>query len=127
MEAGQASVDFPPGLQETIDHRDPVLRIDTEWDRRKATGLTNVALLAPHIELIADGSEARSEMPSRMALETKSHWDGAKLVTDWNVVGLHAPLNGTWTRYMKGSKMVLDAVTETNTGRTHKTLVFARN
>ncbi len=127
MIAGESSADVPAGLQEIVDHRDPVVKIDSEWDRRKPTGLANVALLAPHVELVADGSPARTEMPSGMALETKSHWDGAKLVTDWNVVGLHAPLNGKWTRYMKGPSMVVDAVTETNTGRTRRTLVFARN
>jgi len=48
-------------------------------------------------------------MPLGLSLATKSHWDGDRLVTEWRLSGLNAPMSGTWTRNLSGpSAMVVE-------------------
>ena len=123
LDERRSSRDAPPALMETIDHREPAVRIDSEWDHNLATGITNAALLAPAMRLTTDGTDATSEMPLGLSLATKSHWEGNKLVTEWRVSGLQRPLSGTWTRYLTGpSTMVVEAVA----GQSRQRLVFAK-
>src|SRR5579885_547650 len=96
------SKDAPADLIETIDHREPVIRIDTEWDHSSPTGVSNAAMLAPAMQLKTDGAESSNEMPMGMTLVTKSHWEGDKLATEWRVSGLDNPMTGTWNRYSTG-------------------------
>src|ERR1700730_13357296 len=92
LDEARNSREAPAALVETIDHREPAVRIDSDWDHNVATGVSNAALLAPAMQLTTDGTEATSEMPMGMSLATKSHWDGDKLVTEWRVNGLQRPL-----------------------------------
>ena len=127
LDPRHSSKEVPAGLMETIDHREPVIRIDTAWDHNVATGVTNAAILAPAVELKSDGSESSNEMPLGLSLATKSHWDGEKLVTEWRLSGLNAPMSGTWTRYLTGSDtMVVDSVAESSGHRMTARYIFAK-
>jgi hypothetical protein len=123
LDQGRSSREAPAALVETIDHREPALRIDSDWDHNVATGVTNAAILAPAMQLTTDETEATSEMPLGMSLVTKSRWDGNKLVTEWRVNGLQRPLSGTWTRYLTGpNTMVVDSAA----GQVREKLVFGK-
>lgn len=123
LDERRSSREAPTALMETIDHREPALRIDSEWDHNVPTGITNAAILAPAMQLTTDGADATSEMPLGLSLATKSHWQGNKLVTEWRVSGLQRPLSGTWTRYLTGpNTMVVDAVV----GQAKERLVFSK-
>jgi|ERR1051326_737626 hypothetical protein len=119
--------DAPADLTETIDHREPVIRVDTDWDHNVATGVSNAAILAPAVQLKSDGTQTSNDLPLGMSLTTKSHWDGNKLVTEWRLDGLNTPMNGTWTRYLTGpSAMVVDAVTESGGHRVTARFEFVK-
>ena len=123
LDEARSSREAPAALVETIDHREPTVRIDSDWDHNVATGVSNAAILAPAMQLTTDGTEATSEMPLGMSLATKSHWEGVKLVTEWRVNGLQRALSGTWTRYLTGpNTMVVDAVA----GQMREKLVFGK-
>jgi hypothetical protein len=127
LDESRSSRDAPRGLTEVIDHRDTTLRIDSDWDRTQPTGLSNAALLAPTLKLGTDGAESVNDMPMRMSLATRSHWDGGELVTEWRLNGLAPPLNGTWKRYLTGpDTMVVDAVSEGDRNRASARLVFVK-
>ena len=111
LDPARSSREAPASLTETIDHRDPVIRIDSDWDRNTATGLTNAALLAPSLQLIANGTEVTNSMPLGMMLLGKSRWNSQALVTEWRLEGMKVPLSGTWRRRMNGADMIVDATT----------------
>ncbi len=122
-----ASSPGSPALIENIDHREPQIRIDTDWDRNGPTGLTNAAMLAPTIELLTGGEQSANEMPAGLSLQTKSHWEGDKLMTAWTIRGLDAPLTGSWTRYLTGpNTMAVDAISEARNHRVTSRLVFVK-
>jgi len=123
LDEARSSREAPAALVETIDHREPAVRIDSDWDHNVATGVSNAGLLAPAMRLTTDGTDATSAMPMGMSLVTKSHWDGDRLVTEWRVNGLEQPLSGTWTRYLTGpNTMVVEAVA----GQVREKLVFGK-
>lgn len=127
LDPSRNSKDAPADLTETIDHREPVIRIDTDWDKGVATGISNAAILAPAVQLKSDGSETSDDLPLGLSLATKSHWDGDKLVTEWRLNGLDAPMSGTWTRYLTGpSTMVLDSVAESSGHRITARFAFLK-
>ena len=127
LDPSQNSKDAPADLTETIDHREPVLRIDTHWDPSVATGVSNAAFLAPTVQLKSDGTETSNEVPMGLSLTTKSHWDGDKFVTEWRLNGLQTPMSGTWTRYLTGpTAMVVDSVAESSSHRVTARFVFAK-
>lgn len=123
----QSSRGAPADLVQTVDHRDPVLRIDSAWDRNRPTSAAYIAILVPTVQTMTDGSETTSEMPPGMSIATKSHWDGEKLVTEWRVSGLPTEMRGEWTRRLNGTgNMVVDAVTETAGRRVSSRFVFVK-
>jgi len=127
LDESRSSHDAPRGLTEIIDHRDSTLRIDSDWDRSRPAGLSNAPLLAPTLKLVADGDESVNDMPMGMSVSTKSHWEGAELVTEWRLNGLATPLNGTWKRYLTGSgTMVVDSIAEGNRSRSTARFVFVK-
>ena len=127
LDPRHSSKEVPAGLMETIDHREPVIRIDTAWDHNVATGVSNAAILAPAVELKSDGAESSNEMPLGLSIATKSHWDGDKLVTEWRLSGLNGPMNGAWTRYLTGpNTMVVDSVAESGGHRVSTRFIFAK-
>jgi len=127
LDESGSSRDAPRGLTEIIDHRDAILRIDSDWDRTQPAGLSNASLLAPTLKITTDGEENVNDMPMGMSLATKSHWERSELVTDWRLQGLATPLNGTWKRYLTGpDTMVVDAVTAAARNRTTARLVFVK-
>jgi hypothetical protein len=127
LDPSRSSKDAPADLAETIDHREPVIRIDTAWDRTRPAGVSNGAILAPAVQLKSDGTESSNDVPMGLSVVTKSHWDGDKLVTEWRLNGLDVPLSGTWTRYLTGpTAMVVDSVAESNGRRLTARYVFAK-
>jgi hypothetical protein len=127
LDPSRSSKEAPADLAETIDHREPVIRIDTEWDRTQPAGVSNGAILAPAVQLKSDGTESSNDVPMGLSLVTKSHWDGDKLVTEWRLNGLDVPLSGTWTRYLTGpTLMVVDSITESSGRRLTARYVFAK-
>ncbi len=122
-----ASSPGSPALIETIDDREPRIRIDTDWDHTGPTGVTNAAMLAPTVELLTGGAQNANEMPAGLSLQTKSHWDGNKLITAWTIRGLDAPLTGSWERYLTGpNTMVVEAVAEARNRRVTSRFVFVK-
>ena len=127
IDSRRSSKDAPAEIVETIDHREPLVRIDTEWNHNSATGVSNAAMLAPAVQLNSDGAENSNEMPMGLSLATKSHWDGDKLITEWRLSGLKAPMSGTWTRYLTGpTSMVVDSVAESDGQRVSRRFVFVK-
>lgn len=122
-----SSKEAPAELGEIIDQRESTIRIDSQWNHNTSTGVGNAAILAPAVLLRSDGTVTSNEMPMGMSLSTKSHWDGDKLVTDWQLSGLSAPLNGTWTRYLTGpNTMIVDSRAESSGRRMSMRYVFAK-
>ena len=127
LNSSGSSKDAPADLVETIDQREPLIRIDTEWDHSTATGVSNAAMLAPVLELKSDGTAVRNDMPMGMSIATRSHWDGGKLVTEWRLNGLNSPMTGTWTRYMTGpNTMTVDSVAESAGHRITARFIFIK-
>jgi hypothetical protein len=123
----QSSRGAPADLVQTVDHRDPVMRIDSDWDRNRPTSVAYIAMLAPTVQTMTDGSETANDVPPGMSIATKSHWDGDKLVTEWRVTGLAAEMRGEWTRRLNGTgNMVVDAVTETAGRRVIARFLFVK-
>jgi len=123
----QSSRGVPAGLEQTVDHRDPVLRIDSTWDHTRPASVAYIAMLAPTVQTMTDGSETANDVPPGMSIATKSHWDGEKLVTEWRVTGLAAEMRGEWTRRLNGTgNMVVDAVTETAGRRVTARFLFVK-
>jgi hypothetical protein len=123
----QSSRGAPAELVQTVDHRDPVLRIDSDWNRNRPTSAAYIAMLAPAFQTMTDGSETTNEMPPGMSIATKSHWDGEKLVTEWRAIGLATEMRGEWTRRLNGTgNMLVDAVTETAGRRVSSHFVFVK-
>jgi hypothetical protein len=123
----QSSRGAPAELVQTVDHRDPVLRIDSDWNRNRPANSAYIAMLAPTVQTMTDGSETTNEMPPGMSIATKSHWDGEKLVTEWRIDGLAKEMRGEWTRRLNGTgNMIVDAVTETAGRRVSSRFVFVK-
>jgi hypothetical protein len=123
----QSSRGAPADLVQTVDHRDPMLRIDSTWNRNRPMSAAYIAMLAPTVQTMTDGSETANDVPPGMSIATKSHWDGDKLVTEWRVTGLAAEMRGEWTRRLNGTgNMVVDAMTETAGRRVTARILFVK-
>ena len=127
LDQSRSSKEVPADLVETIDHRESVIRVDTEWDPSKRTGVSNAPMLAPTLQLKSDGTESSNEVPVGLSLVTKSHWDGDKLVTEWHLNGMNNPMSGTLTRYLTDTNtMAVDLVTEGAGNRITARFVFVK-
>src|ERR1700748_3235077 len=62
-----SSHDAPRGLTEIIDHRDSIVRIDSDGEKTHPAGLSNASLLAPTLKITTDGVESVNDMPMGMS------------------------------------------------------------
>lgn len=127
LDTGHSSPEAPEGLVQMIEHVEPALKIGTEWNRERATGVTNVALLAPRLILTTDGKETVSPMPLGMSLVSTSEWRDGTLVTNWTVHGLQTRMSGSWVRRLSGASLILDAVIDSGGQRMARHFVFVRD
>jgi hypothetical protein len=111
IDTNRTTFQVPADLSETIDDHDRVVVVQTNWDRNRPAGLAIAGLLAPLVVLDATGTQSSNNIPPGLVLRSTSHWDGDKLVTNWNLLGLpNGSDHGNWTRYLTdgGRTMVVE-------------------
>lgn len=127
LDEAQSTRGAPHEMTQVVDHREPVMRIDTDWDKNQATGVSNAAILAPTLQLTSDNAENVNAMPLGLSLTTKSHWDGDAFITEWRLNGLQTRLSGNWRRYLSGpTNMVVDSIADGSSGRVTARFVFLK-
>jgi bla regulator protein blaR1 len=105
----------PEDLVETIDHRDPQLKIVTtsrDWSAREPIAQTLFTVMIPEISTTTDNRENTAQFgPGE--LKSKTRWDAKNLVTEWGLErDGQREMEGTWTRSLSadGKTMTLQVV-----------------
>lgn len=125
----RSTVSVPPELTEVIEHRDPMLNIDTTLDTNHPIGLALASLLAPRLHLTTSGAPDSNGMPAGLSLASQSHWQGERLATDWRLSGVqNGAMTGSWMRYLSdgGKAMTVELVAAVGERRVEAKVVFAK-
>jgi len=100
----------PEDLVETIDHRDPQLRIGTsskDWGPSEPIAKTLFALMIPEVSTTTDNRENTAKFgPGE--LKSKTRWEGKSLVTEWGLErDGQSEMEGTWARSLSADGKTL--------------------
>lgn len=124
----------PDNLVEVIELRDSTLKINTtskDWSTQKPIAVTLFALTIP--EFVATTNNAETTQPyGPGALKSKTRWEGARLVTDWQLErDGKVAVAGTWTRSLAadGKTQIVEVKAEDPQQGRHGSarLVFVKN
>lgn len=112
-----------------IEHREPMLHMDSTVDMNQPAGLALASLLAPRLQLTTSGAPDTNSMPAGLSLASKSHWQAERLVTDWRLSGLqNGAMTGSWIRYLSdgGKAMTVELVAVAGERRVEAKVVFVK-
>lgn len=89
----------PPGMIQTIDHKDPVFKWTTKFKDEGTPKLPQYlsGLAVPSGEIRTDGHYETVKVTGGEK-ETHTVWSAGKLITIWTIRTLHDPSQGKWQR-----------------------------
>ena len=128
VDPSRCTIAVPADLTEVIDHREPVIDLETTVNMGQSTGLALASLLAPRVRLTTSGAQHTNAMPMGLSLASESRWQGDRLVTEWRISGMPSAMTGAWTRYLSddGKSMIVELTAAAGDRRVEATLLFAR-
>jgi hypothetical protein len=89
----------PPAMTQVIDHKDPVFKWTTKFKEegtpKLPVFLTGFAVPSGEVKTDAHYETTKIQAGER---ETRTMWNGQRLVTTWTIRTLHDPSQGKWQR-----------------------------
>lgn len=88
----------PPAMTQVIDHKDPVFKWTTKFKEESPKlpmFLSGFAVPSGELRTDAHYETVKVQAGER---ETRTMWNGPKLVTTWTIRTLHDPSQGKWQR-----------------------------